>query len=168
MKQITVQENIMKNYTVYHVIETEFLDCFGAKYGIKETDYSTNDSGCGLFSGDCIHQITGNGQFYASSAREIANYFDDKDNGPRCFPTKIGATRYINRMNRENPLRKIPIPEYKIGQAVTLINSMDSAVIISQSGDEMTVTGPVERQSWETGEMETVDEKRTVKYYDIF
>lgn len=108
----------MISHTFFKIIETEYDDCFVAKYTIEKVTYCTNDSGCGLFSETCLTQITGNRQF--SGGREaVRRYFDNPEStGERVIDTERGARRVRDKLRKENPLRRIPIHRYSPGDCV--------------------------------------------------
>lgn len=146
----------MIEHTFYRVIETEYSNRYGAEYSIKEITYCTNDSGCGLFDETCINQITGNGQF-CGGREAVRRFFDDpKSTDNRVLSTLAGAKRVCNKLQKNNPLRKIPVHQYSTGQKIDF--SGHKCTVISQSGRDVTIH-PDEMPD---------DYTSVIKDYDIF
>ena len=129
----------MKSYTLYRIRETTYANASGVKHEVIEEEYCTNDNGTGIFSDDCLKQITGTGQF-CGGIKDLRRYFDDKDtySGERVFISRPYAERYAKKMNDKYPIERYPVKQFTPGNTA-LLDHRDRVKIISQNGHDVLV-----------------------------
>lgn len=123
-------------YVFYEVERVEYSNCFGAEFKISEKRFMTNDNGDGIFT-ESGSQLVGNCQFTGDENKLLRWLNEDGEiSGRRYFKTKIEAEKFAKKMNRLNPLKKIPIRQFEVGEMVEAIGG--TAIVISQEGELVT------------------------------
>lgn len=126
----------MIEHKFFMVSEKTYSDCYGAKYDVREVSYCTNDSGEGIFSGDCMHQLTGNGQFCGGRKKlqrwltRQCDYSND-----RYFLSEWRAKKYAAEMAEKSPLKKILVKTFPVGSVVNFMGS--ECKVLSQDGENL-------------------------------
>jgi hypothetical protein len=128
----------MIQHDFYKINEETYPSHAGAKFTVSKVSYCTNDSGCGVFTEDCLKQLTGNNQFQGGK-EELQRWLNKSSktylfgNYKPFWCSEYYANQQCKQLNQMFPLRQLPIRQFEIGSKVSCMVD-DNATVIGQEG----------------------------------
>jgi len=124
-------------YEFYRVEKREYQGYTGIRCIVSPERFMTNDDGSGIFKVSGT-QLAGNCQF-TGGEKELLKWLNgDSDmTGIRFFKTESSAKKYAKKAEKGNPLEKMPLRMYEIGEVVTYLSEKVS--VVDQSGETVCI-----------------------------